>query len=224
MRIIEAGVAMTGADGSRVADSYRLITTLTDHRRYPAAALVRLYHERWEIESAYLALRHTLLDGRVLRSGDRPGVEQELWALLTLYQLLRMAMVTAVETRPGTNPDRASFTTALEAARDQLTAARGICPDGPAVLPGVIGRAVLATLLPARRPRYSARKVKCATSRYLSRDDGRPRAATAITAISVTITTPPLDPPEAGPAPPPPQDPRPPAPSRPPGGNASPPS
>jgi hypothetical protein len=201
VRIIEADVAMTGTDGSRVADSYRLITTLTDHRRYPADALIRLYHERWEIESAYLALRHTLLDGRVLRSGDRPGAEQELWALLTLYQLLRMAMVTAVETRPGTNPDRASFTTALEAAREELTAARGICPDSPAGLPGVIGRAVLATLLPARRPRYSARKVKCATSRYLSRDDGRPRAATAITAISVTITTPPLDHPGSRPRP-----------------------
>ena len=208
VRIIEADVAMTGADGSRVADRYRLITTLTDHRRYPAAALVRLYHERWEIESAFLALRHTLLDGRVLRSGDRPGLEQELWALLTLYQLLRMAMVTAVETRPGTDPDRASFTTALEAAREELTAARGICPDGPADLPGVIGRAVLATLLPARRPRYSARKVKCATSRYLNRDDGRPRAATAITAIDITITTPPLDhrqqprrPPQTRPAP-----------------------
>jgi Transposase DDE domain len=201
VRIIEAGVAMTGTDGSRIADSYRLITTLTDHRRYPAAALVQLYHERWEIESAYLALRHTLLDGRVLRSGDRPGAEQELWALLTLYQLLRMAMVTAVETRPGTNPDRASFTTALEAAREELTAARGICPGGPADLPGVIGRAVLATLLPPRRPRYSARKVKCATSRYLTRDDGRPRAATAITAIAVTITTPPVDHPRSRPRP-----------------------
>ena len=195
VRIIEAGVAMTGADGSRVADSYRLVTTLTDHRRYPADALVRLYHERWEIESAYLALRHTLLDGRVLRSGDRPGVEQELWALLTLYQLLRMAMVTAVETRPGTNPDRASFTTALEAAREELTTARGICPAGPADLPGAIGRAVLATLLPTRRLRYSARKVKCATSRYLARPDGRPRTVTSITAICVTVTTPPLDPP-----------------------------
>ena len=79
-------------------DRYRLITTLLDHRRYPAAALVRFYHERWEIESAYLALRHTLLNGHVLRSGDRPGLEQETWALLTVYQLLRMAMVIAVET------------------------------------------------------------------------------------------------------------------------------
>jgi hypothetical protein len=194
VRFIEADVVVTGADGSRIADRYRLITTLTDHRRFPATALVRLYHERWEIESAFLALRHTLLDGRVLRSGDRPGVEQELWALLTLYQLFHMAMVTAVETSPGTNPDRASFTTALQAARDQLTAAQGVCPSGPADLTGVIGRAVLATLLPARRPRYSARKIKAPTSRYQARGDPRPRTATAITAIDITIDTPELDP------------------------------
>src|SRR4029077_301274 len=123
VRIIEADVAMTGADGSSAGDRYRLITTLLERGRHPAFAVVRLYHERREIESAFLALRATLLGGRVLRSGDRPGVEQELWGLLILYQLLRMAMVTAVETRPGTDPDRASFTTALEAARDQLTAA-----------------------------------------------------------------------------------------------------
>jgi hypothetical protein len=135
VRIIEADVMMTGADKTRIGDRYRLITTLLDPARYPALALVRLYHERQEIESAFLALRCTLLDGRVLRSGDRPGVEQELWALLTLYQLLRMAMVSAVETRPGTNPDRASFTTALEAARDQLAAAAGICPEGQLTWP-----------------------------------------------------------------------------------------
>ena len=193
VRIIEAGVTATGADGTRITGSYRLITTLTDHRAFPAAALIRLYHERWEIETAFLALRHTLLNGRVLRSGDRPGVEQELWALLTLYQLLRMAMVTAVESSPGTNPDRASFTTALEAAKDQLTAAHGIYPGEPADLPGAIGRAVLATLLPARRPRYSARKIKAPTSRYQARDDTRPRVTTRITTIGITITTPPLD-------------------------------
>jgi hypothetical protein len=193
VRIIEADLTVTGADGSHVRERYRLITTLLDHRRFPASDLVGLYHERWEIESAYLALRHTLLNGHVLRSGDRPGLEQETWALLLLYQLLRMAMVTAVETRPGTDPDRASFTTALEAAREELTAARGICPDGPADLPGVVGRAVLATLLPARRARYSARKVKCATSRYLNRDDSRPGPTTTITAIDVVLQTPPIE-------------------------------
>ena len=133
----------------------------------------------------------------MLRSQDRSGLEQEIWALLTLYQLLRMAMVDAVESRPGTDPDRASFTTALQTARDQLTAARGVHPDGPTDgptnLPGGIGRAVLATLLPARRPRYSARKVKNATSRYLNRDDGRPATTTAIVALEITLHTPPID-------------------------------
>jgi hypothetical protein len=129
VRIIEADVTMCGADGTRIGDRYRLVTTVLDHHRCPADALIRLYHERWEIESGYLALRHTMLEGHVLRSGDRAGLEQEVWALLTLYQLLRMAMTTAVETRPGTNPDRASFTTALQTARDQLTAAAGICPN-----------------------------------------------------------------------------------------------
>jgi hypothetical protein len=102
-----------------------------------------------------------------------------------------------VETRPGTDPDRASFTTALQTARDCVTAARGIHPDnptdGPADQPGVIGRAVLTTLLPARRRRFSARKVKNATSRYLNRDDGRPAASTRITAFQITLHTPPID-------------------------------
>ena len=52
---------------------------------------------------------------------------------------------------------------------------------------------MLATLLPARRARYSARKVKCATSRYLNRDDGRPAASTTVTAIDIPVHTPPLD-------------------------------
>jgi hypothetical protein len=199
VRIIEADLALRGQDGTRIQDHYRLVTTLLDAHRYPAVELIRLYHERWEIETAYLALRHTMLDGNLLRSGDRAGLEQELWALLTVYQLLRRAMVDAVESRPGANPDRASFTTALTAARDQLVAAAGVYPaDGePHDDIGVIGRAVLATLLPARRPRYSARKVKCATSRYLYRDDGRPTASTKIEGLEVALRTPPLDRPPA---------------------------
>jgi hypothetical protein len=190
VRIIEARMTVTGTDGSHAGDSYRLITTLLDHRRFPAAAVTRLYHERWEIESAYLALRHTLLQGRVLRSHDRPGLEQETWALLTLYQLLRMAMTDATATVPGTDPDRASFTTALQTAADQLTAAQGIIPDAPD-LPGAIGTAVLASLLPARRPRYSARKVKCPASRYPGHsNDPRPARSAGITAVTITICAP----------------------------------
>jgi Insertion element 4 transposase N-terminal/Transposase DDE domain len=191
VRVIEAAVTVTSADGTRWGDSYRLVTTLLDHRRYPAHRLVRLYHERWEIESAYYALRHTLLDGRVLRSGDRPGLEQETWALLATYQLLRMAMTDAAATRPGTDPDRASFTTAAQTAITQLTAACGITPAA-GHYPGTIGQAVLASLLPARRPRCSARTVKAATFRYPARtsSDPRPPQPQAITAIHITIRAP----------------------------------
>jgi hypothetical protein len=194
VRIIEATVQAAGADGSSISDSYRLITTLTDHRRFPAAALAGLYHERWEIESAYYALRHTLLHGRVLRSGDRPGLEQETWALLTACQLLRMAMTDALATSPHTDPDRASFTTALQAATDTITAATGISP-APAT-PTATSHAIQATLLPPRRPRYSTRTVKNPVSRYSARNhnDPRPALPTTITSIRITIHTPPPGP------------------------------
>ena len=204
VRIIEADLTVTGADGSRVQDRYRLITTLLDHRRHPAAELVRLYHERWEIELAYLALRHTILDGHVLRSHDRAGLEQEIWALLTVNQLIRIVMVEAVESRPGLDPDRASFKIALHTARDQVTAAAGTLFDDrqdPPDLLGVIGRAVLAGLLPARRARYSARKIKNATARYLGRDTARPQYTTTITTIEVSLHLPEVTGPRKKPTP-----------------------
>ena len=56
----------------------------------------------------------------------------------------------------------------------------------------MIGRAVLATLLPPRRLRYSARTVKSSRSRYPSRasEDPRPARPAAITAITITISSP----------------------------------
>ena len=186
VRVICCQVTVTCADGTTYTGSYRLATTLRDHRRYPASALIRLYHERWEHESTYLALRHTLLEGRVLRSHDPAGLEQELWALLALYQILRRAMVTAIETVPGADPDRASFTTALQTATQTLIQADGVItsPAGPA---GRIGRAVLDSLLPPRRPRVSARKVKSPLSRWNKADPHRPARSTPITSMTITV-------------------------------------
>ncbi len=186
VRIIEAEVTVTCADGTRYCGRYRLATTLLDHRRYSAAALIRLYHERWEHEAAYLALRHTLLEGRVLRSGDPAGLEQEIWALLALYQALRRAMVTAVETVPGTDPDRASFTIALQTAIDTVTGADGVLASD-ARDPGRLGRAVLDGLLPPRRPRVSVRKVKSPLSRWNKADPHRPARSTPVTTMGITV-------------------------------------
>jgi hypothetical protein len=190
LRVIEARITVSGADGSQVTEVYRLLTTLTDHRADPAEALIRLYHERWEIESAFFALRHTLLGGRVLRSKDPVGIEQEMWALLVLYQALRMLMADAAASVPGTDPDRCAFTVAIEAARDSVVLAENVVTDTP-VLVGAIGHAVLAALLPPRRPRFSARKVKSPISRYHARTEtARPTASTAITAIDIGINKP----------------------------------
>ena len=41
----------------------------------------------------------------MLRSRDRAGAEQELWALLAVYQALRMAMTDAAGAA-GADPDR----------------------------------------------------------------------------------------------------------------------
>jgi hypothetical protein len=192
VRIITAEVTVTCADGTRYTASYRLATTLLNPRRYPARAVIGLYHERWEHEIAYLALRHTLLHGRVLRSTDPVGLEQEMWALLTLYQALRRAMVTAVESLPGTDPDRASFTTALTSAENLLVNADNVITDAThgVDLVGDIGTAVLADLLPPRRPRTSVRKVKSPLSRYNKKDPHRPERSTPITALGISIQNP----------------------------------
>jgi hypothetical protein len=168
VRVVEAEITVT-TDAGRATSVYRLITTLLDHRRYPAFEIVKLYHLRWEIETAYLELKSGILGGRVLRARTPTGVHQEVYALLVTYQALRTAMVDATNTRPGTDPDRASFTTAVHAARDQLVQAAGIIADTVIDLVGKIGRVVLDDLLPARRLRINARTVKRAISKYNAR-------------------------------------------------------
>jgi hypothetical protein len=187
VRILTASVTVTCHDGTRYGGTYRLATTLCDHRAFPATALIALYHERWEHEITYLALRHTLLGGRVLRSGDPAGLHQEIWALLALYQALRTAVTDAVATVPGTDPDRASYQIAVQTAQRLVTGACGIIPR-TADLAGTIGRAVLANLHPPRRPRVCARRVKSPLSRWAKHPPGKPRASLRITALTTAIS------------------------------------
>ena len=137
-------------------------------------------------EVTYLALRHTLLAGRVLRSHDPEGLRQEIWALLALYQALRIAITDAVATAPGTDPDRASYQIAVQTAQTLVTGARGVltAASGPA---GDIGRAVLASLHPPRRPRVCARRVKSPLSRWNKHPPGKPRTSNRITKITTEI-------------------------------------
>ena len=189
VRVIDAQITITTTAGRRTG-AYRLITTLRDHHRYPASSLVCLYHQRWEIETAYLEMKSTILGGRVLRARTPTGLTQEIYALLITYQLLRTAMADATATVPGTDPDRASFTIAWQAARDQLTQAARVIAGTVIDLAGAIGRHVLAHLLPTRRLRASPRIVKRAISKYQARGPTIDRASYKAT-IGIDILAPP---------------------------------
>ena len=168
VRVVDAGVTIATTAG-RTTGRYRLVTTLTGHASYPAGELVTLYHQRWEIETAYLELKSTILGGRVLRARTPDGIDQEVYALLVTYQALRTAMADATATVPGLDPGRASFTIALQAARDQVILATGVIAGTATDLAGAIGRAVLASPMPSRRLRTSPRVVKRAISKYNAR-------------------------------------------------------
>jgi hypothetical protein len=198
VRVIQAEITIATSAG-RATGVYRLATTLTDHHRYPAFGLVTLYHQRWEIETAYLELKSSILGGRVLRARTPQGIDQEVYALLVCYQVLRLAMADATSTQPGTDPDRASFTIALHTARDQLIQAAGVLAATTIDLVGKIGRALLDNLLPDRRLRVSPRIVKRAISKYQARGPNINRTSYKAT-VSIDILTPPT-PLTTGPAP-----------------------
>jgi hypothetical protein len=166
VRVIDAEITATLGGRKLHTGHYRLVTTLLDHHRYPAVDLVKLYHQRWEIETAYLELKSTILGGRVLRARTPDSIDQEVYALLVTYQTLRLAITDATAHHTLTNPDRAGFTAALQAARDQLVQAAGVITGTTIDLVGKIGRAVLADPLPPRRIRVSPRVVKRAISKH----------------------------------------------------------
>jgi Transposase DDE domain len=154
----------------------------------PATEIASLYHQRWEIETAYCELKQTIGGGRVLRARTPAGLEQEIYARLITYQTLRIAICDATCTAPDVDPDRASFTLALRAARDQLIQAAGIIADTTVDLAGVIGRQVLGNLLPDRRCRTTPRVVKRAISTYAPHTaSGRLRGPSHRVAISIDV-------------------------------------
>jgi hypothetical protein len=179
VRMVEAWITATLADGTRRTELWRLLTNLLDPDHYPAMDLLELCHRRWQAEPCYFSLKSTILDGRVLRSRSVPGLEHEIYALLTTYQSLVRAAGDIATASPGLSAQRVSFVVLFQAAADQIVAARGLGTVGPATLIGAIGRAVLDNLLPERRRRrVKARYCKTASKYGFKRGD-HPRAVQA---------------------------------------------
>jgi hypothetical protein len=118
-----------------VADAeplYRLVTTILDPTRAPAADLAALYHERWEIEGALAELKTYLRGaGLVLRSKTPELVRQEFWGLLLAHFAVRGLMHEAA-LRADEDPDRLSFVHAVRVVRRKLPQFAALSPSGQA--------------------------------------------------------------------------------------------
>ncbi len=99
---------------------YRLLTTLTDPAAAPAPEVAALYHERWEIETAFDELKTHLRGPRlVLRSKTPTLVEQEFYGFLLAHHAIRVLMHDAA-LKAGIDPDQVSFVHAVRVVRRKI--------------------------------------------------------------------------------------------------------
>ncbi len=146
-----------------------LLTSLLDPVQYPAAELIDLYHERWEIELAYDEIKtHMLQREETIRSRSPAGVRQEIWGIALAYNLVRLEMARAAE-EAGVAPTRISFINAL-----MLIRYTWLISSTPPLAPGKIPWRLMdlrqklkLLVLPERRPgRAYPRAVKIKMSNY----------------------------------------------------------
>jgi hypothetical protein len=107
---------------------YRLITSMLEPQQGPAQELAALYHERWEIETAFDELKTHLRGARiVLRSKTPDLVRQEFYGLLMAHFAVRALMHEAALTA-NQDPDRLSFIHAVRVVRRKLATFNAIPP------------------------------------------------------------------------------------------------
>jgi len=109
--------------------SSRLATSLLD-TSITAMEIVREYHRRWEIELAYDSIKTHQCGTRrgqcatIFRSKLPELVEQELYAMLTIYNLVR-GIINEAARKHGLDPRSISFVDSLQAILDAIPGMRG---------------------------------------------------------------------------------------------------
>lgn len=143
-----------------------LLTSLLDPAAYPAAELVALYHDRWELELGFDEIKTEVLEREeTIRSKSPTAVSQEIWGILLAYNLVRLEME-RVAVEAGVEPTRISFIGALHLVCDEwlwcAVASPGAIPKHLRNLRAKLARLVL----PPRRARSYPRAVKIKMSSY----------------------------------------------------------
>lgn len=116
LRVID--YRLEGIEGSEPI--YRLATTILDPVKAPADELAALYHERWEIETAFDELKTHLRGAKiVLRSKTPDLVRQEFYGLLMAHFAIRGLMHEAA-LKADEDPDRLSFLHAVRVVRRKM--------------------------------------------------------------------------------------------------------
>ena len=107
---------------------YRLATTVLNPDKAPASELAALYHERWEIKTAFDELKTHLRGAHiVLRSKTPDLVRQEFYGLLMAHFAIRGLMHEAA-LKANEDPDRLSFLHAVRVVRRKLAVYPAIPP------------------------------------------------------------------------------------------------
>jgi hypothetical protein len=154
-----------------------LVTSLTDPKAFPAAQIVAVYHERWELELGYDEIKTTMLKREeTIRCKSVAGVEQELWGILLAYNLVRLQMERTAD-EIGVEPIRISFVGALRLICEEWWWASSASPGAiPKNLARLSTRIAGLVLPPRRSQRGYPRAVKVKMSNYARK---RPAGARA---------------------------------------------
>jgi len=108
---------------------YRLATTILDPDKAPAEELAALYHDRWEIETAFDELKTHLRGAKVvLRSKTPDLVRQEFYGLMMAHFAIRRLMHEAA-LKANQDPDRLSFLHAVRVIRRKMAVYGAIPPS-----------------------------------------------------------------------------------------------
>ena len=141
-----------------------IVTTLRDHKAYPAEEIAELYRRRWAIELYFRDIK-IAMGADVLRCKTPQMVEKELWMHVLAYNLVRALMLQAA-TAHRVPLDRISFKGTCDAVRNWAPViAQAAARDRDELIAAML-RAIARNPVPYRPDRSEPRAKKRRPKNY----------------------------------------------------------